>query len=140
IRKIFPEHYGRVSNLLSDSGPERRSLRLRGSGRLRLRAPICCSRAFNERVARFQGIGRTKLYVAQKFADVRFILWYDALEQKPICARAARNQHLFVQGRRSGGDMRLGLNLLQQRTPITDAISSRALEANMRRGSKKSTL
>ena len=64
----------------------------------------------------------------------------DALQDAALRARAARDQHLFVDGRRAGNDVRLLLHARQQRLPVANAVALNAQQVDVRSRSEQAIL
>jgi hypothetical protein len=85
--------------------------------------------AFIESVRRAQGYG------LEQVADFAFVLREHALEDGAAGARSARDEDLLVNGRSGGDDVRLRRKLVEEGTPIFDAIAFDAKEADVGSGS-----
>ena len=65
-------------------------------------------------------------------ADLALVLRNDALQHRALRARSTRDQHLLIDGRRSGDHVRLLVELREQRLPVANAVALDAQQVDVR--------
>ena len=76
----------------------------------------------------------------EEVADTELVVGEDALDEGTAVAGAAGDEDLTVEAGSSGGDVGLGREALQQRTPVADAVACGVHELHVGEGTDEALL
>ena len=111
-------------------------------GRIRRVDPAFTGNRLRDLAARFRFkiLGRAGDDGAEQAADRPLLVGDDALDEREAGAGTTRDQHLSVDSRRGGGDVRNAAQAVEQRLPVANAVRLDAHQVHVGRDAEQTPL